>query len=48
MTRQYFPVDSLRRIEKAIAKSEATHSGQIRFVVEGNLDSMDILRKKTV
>jgi uncharacterized membrane protein len=47
MTRQYFPVDSLRRIEKAIAKSEATHSGQIRFVVEGNLDAMDILRKKT-
>jgi uncharacterized membrane protein len=47
MTRRYFPADSLRRIEKAIAHSESTHSGQIRFAVEGNLDVMDILRKKT-
>lgn len=47
VTRRYFPVESLRRIEKAIAQSETTHSGQIRFVVEGNLDAMDILRKKT-
>jgi uncharacterized membrane protein len=47
MTRRYFPADSLRRIEKAIAYSESTHSGQIRFVVEGNLDAVDILRKKT-
>ena len=46
-THRYFPVASLRRIEQAIAKSEATHSGQIRFVVEGNLDAIDILRKKS-
>lgn len=46
-TRKYFPVESLRRIEKAIAQSETTHHGQIRFVVEGNLDAMDILRKKS-
>lgn len=46
-TRHYFPIESLRRIEKAIATSEATHTGQIRFVVEGNLDAIDILRKKS-
>lgn len=43
----YFPEESLQRIEAAIAKSEASHNGQIRFVVEGNLDAMDILRKKS-
>lgn len=47
VSRRYFPVESLRRIEKAIAYSETLHSGQIRFVVEGNLDALDILRKKT-
>jgi uncharacterized membrane protein len=46
-TRRYFPVESLHRIEAAIAKSEAQHTGQIRFVVEGNLDAIDILRKKS-
>lgn len=43
----YFPAESLQRVEAAIAKSEASHSGQIRFVVEGNLDAIDILRKKS-
>jgi hypothetical protein len=46
-TRRYFPIESLRRIEKAIAQSEEAHSGQLRFVVEGNLDAIDIFRKKT-
>lgn len=46
-TRRYFPDESLGKIEKAIAKSESNHTGQIRFVVEGNLDAMDIFRKKS-
>jgi uncharacterized membrane protein len=36
--RLIFPKPVLARIEQAIRKSEATHSGQIRFVVEGALD----------
>jgi uncharacterized membrane protein len=33
-----FPRQSLRAIEQAIAQGEATHSGEIRFAVEGALD----------
>jgi uncharacterized membrane protein len=43
----YFPVDVMLRIERAIADSEKTHCGEICFVVESNLDALDILRKKT-
>jgi uncharacterized membrane protein len=33
-TERYFNDAALERIEQAIAKSEETHSGQIRFIVE--------------
>ncbi len=36
--KQVFPQDVLDRIEQAIKQSETTHSGQVRFVVEGALD----------
>ncbi len=36
--RQIFPQDRLSRIEQAIKAGETTHSGQVRFVVEGALD----------
>ena len=31
VAQRYFPVDSMRRIEAAIAKNETKHSGEIRF-----------------
>ncbi len=45
--KQHFPEQSLQRIETEIAKSEAQHLGEIRFVVESHLPFTDILRKKT-
>src|SRR5277367_7099191 len=36
--RRVFPRQALDLIEQAIKAGEATHSGQIRFVVEGSLD----------
>jgi uncharacterized membrane protein len=36
--RRIFPPDVLAAIERAIKAGEATHTGQIRFVVEGALD----------
>jgi uncharacterized membrane protein len=36
--KQVFPPAVLDRIEQAIGRGEATHSGQVRFVVEGALD----------
>src|SRR5579871_5763190 len=36
--RRVFPPQALAMIEQAIRAGEATHSGQIRFVVEGALD----------
>jgi uncharacterized membrane protein len=36
--RRVFPQQALDLIEQAIKAGEATHSGQIRFVVEGALD----------
>lgn len=47
VVRQYFPQDSMRAIENAIAASEKNHFGEICFVVESNLDMFDILRKKS-
>ena len=34
LTQRFFNDAALKRIEQAIAKSEETHSGQIRFIVE--------------
>ena len=45
--RRAFPASALRSIEQAIAASEATHAGEIRFVVEGALDGLPLLRGQT-
>jgi uncharacterized membrane protein len=42
--RRVFPPKVLDRIEAAIKQGEATHSGQVRFVVEGALDIFSHLR----
>ena len=44
--RQVFPQDVLDRIEQAIKQGEATHSGQVRFVVEGALDGRPLFRNQ--
>lgn len=44
LVRRAFPAPAMRRIETAIADSEARHRGEIRFVVEANLDLMSLLR----
>lgn len=40
--RRVFPQQSLLAIEQAIAASERMHGGEIRFVVEGGLDSASL------
>ena len=45
--RMAFSKDALARIEQAIKASEATHAGQIRFVVEGALDGAPLLRNQS-
>jgi uncharacterized membrane protein len=42
--RRIFPPDVLAAIERAIKANEATHSGQVRFVVEGALDGAPLFR----
>jgi uncharacterized membrane protein len=42
--RRDFPPKVLAAIERAIKAGEATHSGQIRFVVEGALDGTPLFR----
>jgi uncharacterized membrane protein len=42
--RRIFPPQVLATIERAIKASEATHSGQVRFVVEGALDGAPLFR----
>ncbi|WP_066340752.1 TPM domain-containing protein [Azohydromonas lata] len=42
--RRAFPSSTLRAIEESIRASEATHAGELRFVVEGALDSAPLLR----
>jgi uncharacterized membrane protein len=42
--RKYFPPRVLAAIERAIKAGEATHSGQVRFVVEGALDGKPLFR----
>jgi uncharacterized membrane protein len=44
--KQIFPQDVLGRIEQAIKRGEATHSGQVRFVVEGALDGAPLFRNQ--
>jgi uncharacterized membrane protein len=47
MVHRAFPRETLMAIEKAIKASEATHRGEIRFVVEGALDTAPLLRGQT-
>jgi uncharacterized membrane protein len=42
--RRVFPRKVLEAIEQAIKAGEATHSGQVRFVVEGALDGHALFR----
>jgi uncharacterized membrane protein len=42
--RRIFTRPVLDRIEQAIREGEATHSGQVRFVVEGALDGAPLFR----
>lgn len=43
-TRRLFSRAVLERIEQAIRAGELTHTGQVRFVVEGALDGAPLLR----
>ncbi len=45
--RRIFPPKVLAAIEQAIKAGEATHSGQIRFVVEGALDGKPLFRNQS-
>jgi uncharacterized membrane protein len=42
-----FPLQTLRTIEQAIKASETAHLGEIRFVVEGALDSAPLFREQS-
>lgn len=44
LVKRYFPHHVLAAIEHAIRKSEATHRGEIRFVVEAGLDFWPLVR----
>jgi uncharacterized membrane protein len=44
--KQIFPQNVLDRVEQAIKQSETTHSGQVRFVVEGALDGGPLFRNQ--
>src|SRR3954467_703758 len=44
--KRYFPPQVLAAIEQAIKAGEATHSGQVRFVVEGALDGAPLFRNQ--
>src|SRR5580700_3888092 len=45
--RRIFPPKVLATIEQAIKAGEATHAGQIRFVVEGALDGKPLFRNQS-
>ena len=45
--RRIFPPKVLVAIERAIKAGEATHSGQVRFVVEGALDGVPLFRNQS-
>jgi uncharacterized membrane protein len=46
-TRLLFPSKTLDAIEKAIARAELTHAGEIRFAIESELAPLHILKKVT-
>ena len=45
--RRVFPLAVLDRIAQAIRAGEATHAGQVRFVVEGALDGAPLFRNQS-
>ncbi|TKT70780.1 hypothetical protein YH63_004765 [Afipia massiliensis] len=45
--RRAFPRQALTNIEKAIKASEALHTGQIRFAVEGALDGVPLFKDQS-
>lgn len=47
LTRRAFPSAVLARIARAVAAAETGHGGEIRFVVEGALDALDVFRGET-
>ena len=46
-TKLVFTDESLKKIEAAIAKSEVSHSGQIRFIVETSLSPQALFNQQT-
>ena len=44
---QHFPASAMRSIQTAIEQSETQHFGEIRFAVEANLSTLELLRKKS-
>lgn len=44
---RHFPVATLAAIEQEIKTSETLHSGEIRFVVEGALDGVQLFKDQT-
>jgi len=47
LVRRAFPAPVLTRIEQAVAASERNHRAELRFVVEGGLDALPVLRGQT-
>ena len=47
LVRRYFPQAAMHNIEQAIGRSESTHTGEIRFVVESALHPYELLCGKT-
>jgi hypothetical protein len=45
--KQWFPQATLARLERMIGESEAKHMGQIRFVIESNMETMAVLKGVT-
>ena len=43
-SKRCFPPPAMELISRAIAASEETHSGELRFVIEGALDPLQVLR----
>ena len=41
--KEWFPQATLARLERMIGESEAKHMGQIRFVIESNMETMTVL-----
>ena len=45
--KKWFPKTTLMRLERMVGESEAKHMGQIRFVIESNMETMAVLQGVT-